>query len=213
MEKDPGQHRFPKTRNIERSFQFMRAVALLSVVGSFVFGVVLFFKALRVVEEDRERIYILSAGKAFEAFASDSRINLPVEARAEIADFHNAFFTLDPDEKQIEAGLKKALYLADGSAKRVYDNLKESGYFGGVISANISQRLTVDSVSLDMGQHPFSFRCYGTLQITRTTSIVTRDLVTQGLLREVTRSDNNPHGFLIERWEIVENRDLKVENR
>jgi hypothetical protein len=43
--------------------------------------------------------------------------------------------------------------------------------------------------------------------------VVTRDLVTEGWLREVNRSDNNPHGFLIERWAIIENRDLKVEQR
>jgi hypothetical protein len=42
---------------------------------------------------------------------------------------------------------------------------------------------------------------------------VTRDLVTEGWLRNISRSDNNPHGFLIERWNTIDNRDLKVENR
>jgi conjugative transposon TraK protein len=109
--------------------------------------------------------------------------------------------------------LRKALYLADVSAKRVYDNLKESGYYAGVVSGNISQRLVVDSVVLNMDGYPFYFRCYGTEKITRVTSVVTRDLVTEGYLREVNRSENNPHGFLVERWAIVENRDLKVETR
>ena len=130
-----------------------------------------------------------------------------------VADFHAYFFTLDPDEKFIKAGLDRALYLADGSAKRVYDNLRESGYYASVIGANISQRIMVDSISLDMNGYPFYFRCYGTETITRSTSIVTRDLVTEGWLREVNRSDNDPHGFLVERWSILENRDLKVERR
>jgi hypothetical protein len=27
------------------------------------------------------------------------------------------------------------------------------------------------------------------------------------------RSGNNPHGFLIERWSTIENKDLKIEKR
>jgi conjugative transposon TraK protein len=204
---------FPKTKNIESSFRYIRAVSLAVIAGNLVLAVVLFIKASQAEERAQARIYILSAGKALEAFASDRAPNLAVEARAHVGNFHELFFTLDPDEKFITEALGKALYLADGSAKRVYDNLKESGYYSSVISANISQRLTVDSISLDMSSHPFYFRCYGTEKITRVTSVVTRDLVTEGWLREVNRSDNNPHGFLVERWSILENRDLKVEQR
>jgi hypothetical protein len=35
-------------------------------------------------------------------------------------------------------------------------------------------------------------------------------LVTQGYLRNVSRSDNNPHGFLIEHWETLANRDTTI---
>jgi conjugative transposon TraK protein len=204
---------FPKTAGIERSFQYIRWLSIVVVVGSFLSGVLFFVLAGRVMLAAQSRVYILSAGKAMEAFASDRRSNLIVEGRAHVYDFHMAFFTLDPDERYITAGLRRALYLADGSAKRVYDNLKESGYFAQVVSANISERLMVDSISLDMRAAPYYFRCYGTETITRATSIVTRDLVTEGWLREVERSENDPHGFLIERWNIIENRDLKIEQR
>ena len=160
-----------------------------------------------------DRVYILSSGKALEAFAADRKENLPVEARDHVKTFHEYFFTLDPDERVIQANTTRALYLADGSAKRVYDNLKESSYYAGIIAGNISQAVSIDSIQLDMKLYPFYFRCYATQKITRTTTIVTRSLVTEGYLRNVSRSDNNPHGFLIERWTILENKDLKVENR
>ena len=204
---------FPRTGGIERSFQYIRWVSVAAIVGSLVSGILFFLLAGRVMLAAQSRVYILSAGKAMEAFASDRRSNLAVEARAHVYDFHTAFFTLDPDERYITAGLRRALYLADGSARRVYDDLKESGYYAQVVSANISQRLLVDSISLDMRHRPYYFRCYGTETITRATSIVTRDLVTEGWLREVERSENDPHGFLIERWTILENRDVKIEQR
>jgi conjugative transposon TraK protein len=204
---------FPRTKSLADGFRYMRRLSIVAVVGSVVSGVVFFFLAGRVMVQAQSRVYILSAGRAMEAFASDRRTNIAVEAKSHVLHFHEYFFTLDADEKYIENGLRRALYLADGSAKRVYDNLKESGYYSGVVSANISQRVTIDSVELDLRSAPYHFRCYGTEVITRATSAVTRDLVTEGWLREVNRSENNPHGFMIERWSILENRDMKVEQR
>jgi conjugative transposon TraK protein len=200
-------------RNLESSFRLIRGTCLVVIVGAFSLCGYMFFVAKEVVNRAQGRVYILANGKVLDAMASDRRENIPVEARDHVRTFHGLFFSLDPDEKVIEGNLNRALYLADGSAKRVYENLKESGYYANVISANISQRVTVDSVRLDMTNYPFYFRCYGQETIVRATSIVTRDLVTEGYLRDVSRSDNNPHGFLIERWSILENRDLRVEQR
>jgi conjugative transposon TraK protein len=173
----------------------------------------MFFAANREVSRAQERIYILSGGKALEAVAGERKENIPVEARDHIRNFHLLFFTLDPDEKVINDNLNRALYLADGSARGMSENLRESGYYAGVISANISQRVSIDSIRLDLAGYPYYFRCYGQETIMRTTSIVTRNLVTEGYLRDVMRSDNNAHGFLIERWRVLENRDEKVEQR
>ena len=113
----------------------------------------------------------------------------------------------------IQQNITRALYLADGSAKRTYDNFKENGYYANIISGNISQQITVDSISLNTYNHPYYFRCYAVQEITRATSIVLRNLVTEGYLRNVSRSENNSHGFLIEKWNTVENRDLKTITR
>jgi conjugative transposon TraK protein len=204
---------FPKTRNIESSFRMIRGTCVAAIAGSLCFAGYTFHEGNEATRHADQKVYILAGGKAWEALASDRDKNLPAEARDHIWTFHSHFFTLDPDEKVIEENLGKAMYLADGSAKRVYETLKESGYYANVISANISQRVSIDSIHLDMMNPPFYFRCYGSETITRATSIVTRELLTEGYLREVSRSDNNSHGFLIERWAIISNRDLKTESR
>jgi conjugative transposon TraK protein len=188
-------------------------MCVVVVMGSFGLCGYVFFLANALMRQAQGRVYILANGKALEALAGDRKDNIPVEARDHIRSFHLSFFSLDPDERVIGDNLSRALYLADGSAKRVYENLKESGYYAGVISANISQRLEVDSIRVNLDSYPYYFRCYGQETILRATSVVTRDLITEGYLRDVTRSDNNPHGFLIERWAILANRDLKVEQR
>lgn len=204
---------FRQMKNIDSAFKYVRGFTVIVVTGSITLCIYALHKSHQLVSEIQAKIYILANGKAIEAFASERKDNIEVEARDHVCVFHTLFFTLDPDEKVITANVTKALYLADVSAKRQYDNLKEKGYFTSIISGNISQRITVDSVMIDISQLPAYFRCYATQQIMRTTSIVTRSLITEGRLRSVSRSDNNPHGFLIERWATIENKDINIQNR
>lgn len=204
---------FKQMKNIDTAFRSIRSFAIIVVIGSvFLCGFTL-YKSFRLVAEMQSKIYILANGKALEAYASDRKENIPVEARDHVRMFHTYFFTLDPDEKVIQANITKALYLADASAKREYDNLKENGYYANIVAGNISQQIKVDSVVVNTNEYPYYFRCYATQSIIRTTSTVSRSLITEGYMRNVSRSDNNPHGFLIERWTTIENRDLKIENR
>jgi conjugative transposon TraK protein len=204
---------FPKTQNIENAFQTIRLFTIIVVCGCFAVSGFTVWLAERAVGHMQDKVYVLAEGKALEAMAADRKENLPAEARDHIRVFHQAFFSLDPDEKVINANIGRALYLADGSARRTYENLKENGYYSGIIAGNISETLVVDSIVLDTRTYPLYFRCYGTEKIIRSTSAVTRALVTEGWLRNTGRSDNNPHGFLIEKWTILDNSDLKVETR
>ena len=204
---------FQKTKNIETAFQQIRLLCIVVVVGCLGTATAIGISSLRSAERARQSVYVLSAGKVLEAFASDRKENIPVEAKDHIRTFHQLFFTLAPDEKIISSNITRALYLADGSAKKLYDDLKEDGYYAGVITGNVSQNIVVDSIALDMQVYPYHFRCWGIQQIVRRTSVVTRSLLTEGWLRNTSRSENDPHGFLIERWVTLDNKDIKVENR
>jgi conjugative transposon TraK protein len=167
----------------------------------------------KTIRESQQKIFILAGGKALEAYAAERKDNIPVEARDHVKMFHHYFFSLDPDDKVIQENIVKALYLADASAKQQYDDLKENSYYSNIISGNISQEITIDSIEININQYPFYFRCQAKEKIIRPTTIVTRSLITEGWLRNVARSDNNPHGFLIEKWKTLENKDIKTEQR
>jgi conjugative transposon TraK protein len=204
---------FQQLKNIDTAFHYIRLFSLALIVACTFISCYTLYKSYQLVNEAHARIYILSNGKALEAIAEERRDNIPVEARDHVRIFHYYFFTLDPDDKMIQASITKALYLADGSAKQQYDNLRESRYYSNLISGNISQVVDVDSIQIDLETYPFRFRYYARQRIVRATSIVTRSLITEGYLRNVARSERNSHGFLIERWTITENKDLKTENR
>ncbi len=204
---------FKKMKNIDTAFRYVRGFTMLVVLCSLVVCGLVLFKSYSMISQMQNKVYILANGKAFEAYASERKDNIPVEAKDHVNTFHRLFFTLDPDDKAIQETVTKALYLADGSAKRVYDNLKENGYYAGLVSGNVNQTITIDSSVIDINEYPYRFRCYATQSIVRPTSITTRSLITEGSLRNVSRSDNNPHGFLVEKWNILENNDLKTMSR
>ncbi len=204
---------FQQLKNIDSAFKHVRTFSFLIIIGSVVLCCYTIYKSYQIVQDTQARIYILANGKAIEAFSAERKDNIPVEARDHVRMFHYYFFTLHPDDKVIQNHIKQALYLADASAQTQYDNLRENSYYANIISGNVSQEIQIDSIKVDVDQYPFYFKCTAKQKIIRATSIVTRSLVTEGFLRNVLRSDNNPHGFLIERWSTLENRDLKSENR
>lgn len=204
---------FQQLKNIDTAFKHVRSFSVVLIIACVFVCCFTVYKSYQIVQDTQARIYILANGKAIEAFSAERKDNIPVEARDHVRMFHYYFFTLHPDDKVIQSNIKRALYLADASAQRQYENLRENSYYANIISGNVSQEIHIDSIKVDISQYPIYFKCAAKQKIIRATSIVTRSLVTEGFLRNVLRSDNNPHGFLIERWATLENKDIKSENR
>lgn len=204
---------FQQLKNIDTAFRHIRLFSLVLIAACGFICCYTIYKSFQLITQTQERIYILSNAKALEAYSAERKDNVPVEARDHVKMFHHYFFTLDPDDKMIQVNITKALYLADVSAKRQYDNLKENRYYSNIISGNISQDIEVDSIQLNLDNYPYYFRYYSKQHIIRATSVVMRSLITEGYLRNVARSDNNAHGFLVERWNTLENKDIKTINR
>ncbi|SFH33571.1 conjugative transposon protein TraK [Pedobacter insulae] len=199
---------FTQLKNIDTAFRHIKLFSYLLILANtftICFGL---YKWCQLSAEKDGKIYILYNGKVLQALASDKKANLPVQLRDHIKTFHQYFFNLSPDDKAIKASVSKSLFLADLSAKKQYDNLVESGYYNNLISASISQEIEVDSTVLNIDVYPYSFTTYATQRLVRSSSTAVRKLVTKGQVRDLkTQTDDNPHGFLIQSWEILENRD------
>lgn len=201
---------FKQLKNIDTAFQHIKMFSLFLIAACVLVSGFAIWKSFTMVQNSQKHIYILANGKALEAFSAERKDNVAVEGRDHVKMFHHWFFTLDPDQKVINSHINNALNLADETARKSYENLKEAGYYNNIISANISQEIEVDSVQVDLANYPYYFRCFATQKLIRSSSTVIRKLVTQGYLRNVSRSDNNPHGFLIQKWETVLNTDVNT---
>ena len=201
---------FKSLRNLETSYRNIRILAFFSIGVFFLITISALGFAYKTKTDSESRIYVVEQGKSLvAALRNDVRENRPVEGRDHIRRFHELFFTLDPDANAIEEHIKEALPYADETVARLYLDTKEKGYYSQLIQASASQELQVDSIQLDMNQYPYQFRTFARQQIIRLTNITVRRLVTSGYLRNVSRSDINPHGFLIEKFAVVDNTDIE----
>ena len=205
---------FKTLRNIENSFRQIRLYAIVfAVLCTGVAGYAI-WQSYRFAELQRKKIYVLDNGKSLMlALSQDASINRPVEAREHVRRFHELFFTLAPDKDAIESNMKRAFDLADKSAFDYYKDLSEKGYFNRIISGSIQQRVEVDSVVCNFDSYPYAVHTYAKEYIIRSSNITKRSLVTSCFLVNSVRSDNNPQGFNIERFSILDNRDLEVVDR
>ena len=205
---------FQQLKNIDSAFRHIRAFCIIFLLLTAGITVYIINRSFNYAGQVQEVIYILYDGQVIKAFKSTRKENVVLEGKRHVNDFHDYFFNLSPDDQSIENGMKKAMYLADQSAKRVYDDLKENGYYNQLISSNTSQELITDSIIVNTDNHPYYFRFYGKLDILRPLSRTRRSLISEGYLRDLkTRTDHNQNGFLIERWNILENKDLETQKR
>ncbi|WP_159517954.1 conjugative transposon protein TraK [Sunxiuqinia indica] len=203
-----------KVFDIQRKFRFTVYVLLAVSLVLIGFSSFVFIRSLQLVERSRQKIYVLDNGKSLLlALRADISENRPAEARDHIKRFHELFFTMEPDKQYIENNTREALFLADGSAMKQYRSYKENNVYNQVIASDISMTLETDSVHVDFSAYPYQFRYFGKQRIVRKSNITIRRLETTGQLRNISRTDNNPHGFLIENWLITDNKDLETQKR
>jgi conjugative transposon TraK protein len=194
-------------KNIESKIRLASFVSIGSLLLAFSVSIAVSFYAYKQVISARKSIYILDNNVPILAKQTDVQMNRPAEYRAHIDLFHSIFFSLTPDDRFIEYQMKRAMYLIDESGARQYNDLKEKGYFSSVLSSSSVLTLQTDSIILDLPR--LYFRYYGKQKIDRRSVTVYRSLITEGYLKDIPRSENNPHGVLITGWKTIENKDIE----
>lgn len=205
---------FKSLKNIESSFKQIRLFSIIFLCLCTAITGYALWSSYNFAEAQRQKIYVLDNGKSLMlALSQDLSQNRPVEAREHVKRFHELFFTLSPDKNAIESNIKRALFLSDRSAFNYYSDLSEKGYYARIVSGNINQAIQVDSVVCNFDKYPYQVMTYARQMIIRESNVTQRSLITHCQLLNSVRSDNNPQGFSIEAFEIVENKDLTVTNR
>jgi conjugative transposon TraK protein len=188
---------------LENSNKTLRLVLIATLVCSAIVNVVCFFKANNTISEIRKSVYVTLRGESMEMMLSEnSKNNKPAEIKNHIRLFHDLFFNLTADPKQIEENVvKRALYLGDKSVRDLHNLREEQKFYSYLISADAYQTVKIDSINLNMAVYPHEAQVFGKLTMVRSSVIeIKRLLATCKIEDTQNRSENNPHGLIIKEY-------------
>ena len=198
-------------KNLENKIKLVMIVSCLFLLGCVVISIASIWMARGMVDDAHKKIYVLDGNVPIMVTRSTMEETLDVEAKSHVEMFHYYFFTLAPDDKYIKYTMEKAMYFVDETGLAQYNALKEKGFYGNILGTNAVFSIFCDSIKFD--EESMNFTYYGRQRIERRTSILMRELVTQGHLKRVPRTENNPHGLLIENWKTILNKDLNLRTK
>lgn len=194
-------------QKLESKIKLSLFVSVATLITCAVICISIFSGAVSMVNESNKQIYVLNGEIPIIANRSDVELNIDVEAKSHVNAFHHFFFTLPPDDEYINYTLEKAMYLVDESGLMQRNALQEKGFYNSIMSQSANFSIMCDSIKFDRAD--MSFVYYGTQRIERKTSILRRSLQTEGRLRTVARTVNNPHGLIIVDYKTVKNTDIE----
>jgi len=197
----------PFIDNLDKQKKMNALVSLAAIASAAVISVFSVIMAYSYTKDAASNIYVLSGDTPLVAARTRQDVTLDIEARAHINLFHSLFYTLPPDDKFIQDNLSKAMYLTDESGMAQMNALKERGFYSQLISASANFVIRTDSIRFN--EDDMSFVYYGTQRIERRTSLLYRELVTEGKIQKTTRTDQNPHGMIITNYRTVRNNDIE----
>ena len=198
-------------KNLENKIKLVMIVCSLFLVGCIVISLGSIWTARGMVSDAQKKVYVLDSNVPVLVKQTTMEATLDVEAKSHIDMFHHYFFTLAPDDKYIKYTMEKAMYLVDETGLAQYNALKEKGLYSNIMGTSAVFSIFCDSISFDDKSMEFTY--YGRQRIERRTSILTRELVTAGVLKRVPRTENNPHGLLITNWRTLLNKDIEQKDK
>jgi conjugative transposon TraK protein len=188
-------------QNIDTSLKTMRVVMLGVVISSLVFSGYIYFDSQNRIEEGRNKVYLLSQGNALELTRSrDGKDNITAEIKNHITMWHLFFYNIDPDPVDIKVRVGKASFLIDDSGKLIDSKRNETNFYSQLVSGNISTRVYIDSIIPKLENGIYHCKIIARLKYIRSSKITEKHLDSECNIRSVARTDNNPHGFLIENY-------------
>lgn len=187
-------------------FRRVKLITIIALVSLTIISITALTLSYKHSKEFSKRIYLINKNEHFEAIAGNIQTNRPVEINYHVSRFHELFFTVVPDAQEIEANIGKAFFLCDESAKKLYDDLKERGFYNDMIQGNVIQKVKIDSVVVNTKEYPYQATCYSIVTQTRATSQSEKSLTTTCILEDVPRSLRSPNGLFMRNFRVIESK-------
>ena len=201
--------RLDNLMNIDNAFQKTRLIAILSLGCSFLFCVTVMVVAMGMVTKGKGKIYITNGyGNTLGAYQIGANENRAAEVKSQVRNFHAILYNITPNPKEVKKNLDKVLLIGDASVKAFLDK-RGDAYYKKLISSDVEVKFENDSLRVNTTIYPYKAVQYGKEIVQTSVGFLVKNLVTSCELKEVARTDDNPHGLQISNFEVLKNERQK----
>lgn len=176
-------------------------LASFSVLGSFFYAVQLNKKW------DRNFIYVIDGkGQAFAASIIDNELSYrKPELNDFLIKFHNLFYNID--QNNYSSNTERALNLIGESGKNLFITLDKQGWYSSLKLNNLRQQITIDCLWINDQSYPYKSYLKGLTTVMRIGDDqkyqLKKKIEIECSLINVSRTMSNPHGLMIDYYNIV----------
>ena len=195
--------------NIDTAFKQTRLIAILTLISSFLFCAMVMVVAMNMVTKGKGKIYITNGyGNTLTAYQIAANENRKAEVKAQVRNFHALLYDITPNPDEIKEKVDQVLLMGDASVKAFMDKRGDS-YYKKLISSSVEIKYELDSIRVNIDVYPYKAVQYGKEVVQTQVGFLVKNLITSLDLREVARSDDNPHGLLIGGFEVHKNNRIQ----
>ena len=205
--------RLDSLMNIDTAFKQTRLITIVALVVSLLFCVAVMVVAMHMVTKGKGKIYITNGyGNTLSGYQIAANQNRRAEVKAQVRNFHALLYDISPNPEEIKKNLDAVMLIGDASVKAFLDKRGDQ-YYKKLISSNVEIKYSMDSIKVDMYSYPYRAMQYGKEIVQTPAGSLLKKLVTKLEMREVKRTEINPHGLLVGNFEVLKNGRLEyIEN-
>ena len=201
--------RLDSLMNIDTAFKQTRTISIIALVCSFLFCVVVMSIAMQMVTKGKGKIYITNGyGNTLTAYQISANKNRDAEVKSQVRNFHSLLYDITPNPDEIKKKVDEIMLMGDASVKAFMDKRGDS-YYKKLIASDVEIKYELDSIRTNIDVYPYKAVQYGKEVVQTQVGFLVKNLITSLDLREVARSDDNPHGLLIGGFEVHKNNRIQ----
>lgn len=191
----------PSTRTKSDMITTYRYMVIFFAICSLIHAAFSHYKTQNIANEAEQRGYVITNEGTFYAKASS---NNPKDNEIEAANHAKMFLNLmyAYDEKSFDSNTEAALHLIGKDGQIIYNQYVQNDTKNMLTKLNLVATVEIDSVIAIVDKLPYEVFVFAKQKQEASTFRQKKTLWASMQMRKISRSPQNPHGLLIEKFSI-----------
>lgn len=201
--------------NYKTGFSLQRTVTITVIVGSLLFSAIVAVFAFMYVKDQNSKVWVLNESSG-QITVATTKTNTDKQRMAEYKNHIRMFYSnmYAFTEKSFWGNVENGLHMIGNSGKDILAKYQRENTQQILKDANVIvtvDYINSDSIAIDMSKTPRECLVHATQNFEANSGKSSRRLYAKFLIYDLdTRTEQNPHACLIDKWEIIDDTKIQV---